>query len=96
MQSYLIADWQENELVITEYYGETSKMPLSETGYQGKDVMLIILRAEDEQYIEGVTQRDRTLFYLASSFVWLEEKRTVPTYTSRSIMILMFFRSLTR
>ena len=77
MQRYVIADWQENKLVVTECDGQTSKMPLSETGYQGNDVMLIILRAEDEKYIEGVTQRERTLFYLASSFVWLEEKRTV-------------------
>ena len=72
---YAIVDWQENELVVTEYDGETSKMPLSETGYQRKDVMLAILRIESERYVEDVTQRERTMFYLVSCHAWLEENR---------------------
>ena len=67
---YAIVDWQENELVVTEYDGETSKMPLSETGYQRKDVMLAILRIENERFIEDVTQRERTVFYLVSCHAW--------------------------
>ena len=77
MQSYVIADWQENELVVTEYYGETSKMPLSETGYLDKDVTLAILRIENEIFIEDATLRERTVFYLVSCYAWSEEHRNV-------------------
>ena len=37
----------------------------------------MILRIENETFIEDVTQRERTVFFLVSCYAWLEENRSV-------------------
>ena len=73
---YYVIDWADHKVSITEVEPSTeipNGDPLNKLEYHDKDYMLLVLSAEGTNFFEGVTKKDKDLYYLVVGVIWIEE-----------------------
>ena len=88
-QRYFVMDWADRKIIVTEVDPLTEApagKTLNQLEYYDKDFLLLILSAEGQNYMEGVTKGDKDFFYLVVSIVWVEEGWADKTQEKREAM----------
>ena len=74
-QRYYVMDWEEPKISMTELDPSTELdgKPLNKLEYNDRDFILLVLRAEGKDYLEGVTKKEKDLFHLVVDCIWIDE-----------------------
>ena len=74
-QRYYVMDWEGSKISMTELDPSTEidGKPLHKLEYNDRDFILLILRAEGQDYLEGVTKKEKDFFHLVVDCIWIDE-----------------------
>ena len=71
---YMIVSWTGDKIYAVERLPkQLPKVDFTSINYQDKDVMSVILQAESDTCIEGVTKEEKTFYYLVTTIAWLND-----------------------